>query len=145
MMSAPLLRFMSKDRTSHPCSLKALPMDPVPEKSSSSLISLPHEKIDSSEVVTGCYDFRIFLLGLHPQEFSKDRGVVCKLPVGVSIDIQYRNIRSAAIEDRNRIKRMTISFRILLEGAQLKYGSAKGSREGDVLVFLELQGHRSTH
>ena len=47
MMSAPLLRFMSKDMTSHPCSLKALPMDPVPLKSSSSLISLPHEKFDS--------------------------------------------------------------------------------------------------
>ena len=44
-MSAPLLGSMSKLTTSQPSSLKALPILPVPAKSSSSLISLYPQKL----------------------------------------------------------------------------------------------------
>ena len=62
MISAPLRGLMSKDMTSHPSSLNALPIEPVPLKSSSSLISLPHEKFDSPYMPSDLPKIEVLLL-----------------------------------------------------------------------------------
>ena len=56
----------------------------------------------------------------------------------MSVHARGHDVRRASIEDTERIQGMSIALRSLLEGAQLPDWRAKGPREWNVFVLLQL-------